>query len=259
MSTLLVNNMAVSFPPTVAGQTASTKTFTVKNNGASSVTFTGVMYVPGGGDLVTLPSPAQSVNQNSFSIVPTSSIFPVTVASLATQSFTVTYTPDLSEGGTDTRSITAYLSNSASIVCSINLGGGVLYPSFAFPTASPVMGIPMTMNLADIDGGHHYDPIILLEGATAGGTGPWVSVGARSVQILVFFEDITAGCTLTINKNTTGGAVQVAQWTGLTYANVGGLFIGPQSQQDLQGLQLQAVVSSVLNAKTISIGAYVIA
>ena len=62
---------------------------------------------------------------------------------------------------------------------------------------------------------------------------------------------------MTIYANTTGGDKIVGSWTGLTYGNVGGLFIGNLEGIDLQGLQLKASVTNSRN-NTVKIGVGVV-
>lgn len=270
---LTVSPSAVGFAPTLVGTSATkSSVFTVKNVSAGTIKLTGVRYSRPDGDLVTLPEPSLYIpQQDSFSVVPHSATFPVTLTAGTSQAFDVVYAPSSSEGGPDTRTLQVNILNSANTPCAMNVGGGVIYPANVFPTTHPVMGMPAIMNLSDMDTASHYEAIYLLgtpnigwniatqlpatvaAGQSGGTTGTYKNVGARSVQVLVMFTKVTDSITLQIEQND-GSNTVVGSWTGLNYTNVGALFIGNLEQSpSLQGLQLRAVATDTAGAHAPSV------
>lgn len=273
----VVDNVAA---PAGVGQSLP---FVFTNNSGLSVTVTGFGFsTTTDGDAVTYPN--GQYGNSDFAVVPTGGSFPVTVANGASQSFTVTYAP-LRRGSSfqDIRSAiltlfsgTKPLINTSAVLdpvtgeqrqapipFTVGVGGGVVAVGFDNTTTHPIMGLPAVFSLADLDTGRHggqpgnQSTIPLLSAVTVATTGTFQKVNARGVQVLVIFQDISQGCDLDIFANTTGGDWHVGHFTGLTYANVAGLFIGNHEGFDLQGLQLKAQVSNLINTKTISVAVVV--
>jgi hypothetical protein len=260
--------------------TPPTAAFILKNTSGASVTITNYGFSSSTeGDAVT--QPAGIYTNSDFVVVPTASAFPVTVGNGATQSFTVTYSPlrrgssfgdirsailclfagslALSNGGQTLNSSGEVVNLGLPKVLTIGVGGGVSETGYDWPTTHPIMGMPPNFTIADLDTGRHaVSAIELYSGAPATGAGPYtsvgnVSVGARGVQVLVYGLDPVSSLDLTISVGTTTGHVAVQTWTGLTYATIGGLFLGNNEGIDLQGLPLYATLTNVTNPNTTTI------
>lgn len=158
----------------------------------------------------------------------------------------------------------------------VGVGGGVLEEGYNYATAAPVygdtgslsrmsvsgtgevnygQGIPPNMTIADLDTGRHAVSAIELYSGTGAGTSVvgGVVVRARGVQVLVYGLDTASHIDLEIDVVLAGGPTLVQKWTGLTYATVGGLFLGNAEGIDLQGMNLYANVSNVVNPNTTTI------
>lgn len=117
---------------------------------------------------------------------------------------------------------------------------------------SPIYGIRQGFTIADLNQSGALS-VVALTAVTTPTTSSAINLGARSVQILMAFADGATTCDVQLFTSS-GGDVLIKTFTGITYTNADGLYVGSfDTKVSLGGLPLKVRVQNIVGSGAITV------